>query len=206
MPLEDRLDFQEWKKCHASIDHFNKTIVDLRKYGFTLITVLLSADGFLYAKFLKDGNPPYGAAVGVCIALMLLIVGLFRVDRFHEIFLRAAVVRAEILEEDLKMKITSTISEFSKECKTATWGTWLYVLFCTANALLAITPVIKLGKLPAFGTPVTERDWYISIVAVLGLAAVGYIIVRHWWMLYKTKDLVVKARGEAETARGTPAA
>lgn len=40
----------EWNECRCSIARFDTIIVDIRKYGFTLITGPLTADAFLFVK------------------------------------------------------------------------------------------------------------------------------------------------------------
>ena len=40
-------DLTEWKKCRATIGRLDGTIADLRKYGFSLVTVLITASSFL---------------------------------------------------------------------------------------------------------------------------------------------------------------
>ena len=79
---------------------FDKLIVDVRKYGFTLITGLLTASAFAFVK-LDSLSVPDAARIGVSLVLMVLVLGLFTVDRYLEIFLRSAVTRARALETTL---------------------------------------------------------------------------------------------------------
>ena len=38
---------EEWKSCRETVSKFDSTLIDLRKYGFTIITSLLTAGSFL---------------------------------------------------------------------------------------------------------------------------------------------------------------
>lgn len=118
----------EWKECRTSIDRFDKLIADVRKYGFTLITGLLTAGAFAFVK-LDSVSVPDAVRVGASVVLMVLVFGLFTVDRSLEVFLRAAVMRARQLEGALDLRLTGMISSVAEGARTSTWATWLYTLF-----------------------------------------------------------------------------
>ena len=50
LKFSERRDYLEWKECRSSIGRFDEAITSIRKYGFTLVTALLSADGYIYYK------------------------------------------------------------------------------------------------------------------------------------------------------------
>jgi len=184
--------FKEWQECRKSIARFDEIIVNIRKYGFTLITILLSADGFLYAKV---GNPQKIEMFGIYFALMVLIVGLFRVDRYHEVFLRGAVHRACILEdkilEDKKdMGLSTMISLYSERLKTATWGVGLYILFCAANYSLIIGTILSPKKYNSLHNSLIGNIKYIIVVTILALIVIGHIFFYHRRMKRNEKKLM----------------
>lgn len=133
--------FDEWAECRNSIARFDKIIVDIRKYGFSLITGLLSADAFFFAKLPQ--LPPEGKA-GVSVVMMMLIYALFLVDRYHEIFLRSTVKRAEVIESELMLNLTTTISNVSEDAGTDTSGAKLYKWFIVVSAVPALATTVKL--------------------------------------------------------------
>lgn len=141
--------FQEWKECRSSIARFDDKVLNLRKYGFSLLTLLLGSSGFLYAELIKDVNLNNGAVIGIYFAIMLLILGLFRMDRMYQVFLRGAVNRAKTLEDlpDLQMALSKKISELTGKCRTATWGVSLYILFCIANFLLVFGATMDFNQI-----------------------------------------------------------
>lgn len=134
--------FDEWKECRSSIARFDKAIVDLRKYGFTLITGLLTADAFLFAKIPESGLSPKEKAA-VSIVTMALVSVLFVVDMQHEILLRGVVERAEAIESELNLKITTTISTIAKKSKIDTWGILLYSSFIFISAIPALFSTVE---------------------------------------------------------------
>jgi hypothetical protein len=135
---ELNLPLEEWKECRSSIDRFDTIIVDLRKYGFTLITGMLTADAFL---FISLPEVSISGQIGISIMMMILVFALFVVDRYHEVFLLGAVERAIKLENDVlvQYELTTLIHTESITKKTDTSGTLLYLIFiiCSAIPMLA---------------------------------------------------------------------
>jgi hypothetical protein len=167
----------EWKECRTSIDRFDKLIVDVRKYGFTLITGLLTASAFAFVKL--DSVPvPDAARVGVSLVLMVLVLGLFTVDRYLEILLRSAVTRARILEIALDFRLTHMISNVAEGAGTSTWATWLYTFFM----LSAIVPWVVSTTAP-LKSPFTiaTTPGPARVVTVIGLAFTASLWAYHAW-------------------------
>jgi hypothetical protein len=99
----------EWKECRATIDRFDKLLVDLRKTGFGFVAALVSAASFVF------GPDKVNARLTVLFMLVLLIGTLYLVDVAHQLWLQVAVERAKELEVDLDFEITTRISvEFEK--------------------------------------------------------------------------------------------
>jgi hypothetical protein len=83
----------EWKECRQTIARFDTILIDLRKYGFTIITGLLTAGSFL-----GFNTPTASLQVGVIIVTMVLIVILYWMDIYYQNLLYGAVLRAIFLE------------------------------------------------------------------------------------------------------------
>lgn len=83
----------EWAECRQTIARFDTILIDLRKYGFTIITGLLTAGSFL-----GFDTPTASLQVGVIIVTMVLIVVLYWMDIYYQNLLYGAVLRAIFLE------------------------------------------------------------------------------------------------------------
>ena len=173
--------FQEWKECRSTISRFDDKVLNLRKYGFSLLTLLLGSSGFLYAELMTDANLNTGAVIGIYFAIMLLILGLFRMDRMYHVFLRGAVNRAKALEDlpDLQMALSKEISEITKKCRTATWGVSLYILFCFANFLLVFGATMNFKSLEDYLRSFITQWHIVLIYVVIALFIISLILLYH---------------------------
>jgi hypothetical protein len=169
---------EEWKESQQVIARFDQIIFDLRKYGFSLVTILLGASGFLYAQTAVT----QGGIIGIYLALLSLIFALFSIDRYHEIFLRAAVEATEKIESKLGINLTRNISKRSKEAKSGTWGHWVYMLFCAANYCLVVGRVIDFDD---FGRSYANNRIFIRTATVLFLFSVAGIFAYHYFIRFK---------------------
>ncbi|UCD95567.1 MAG: hypothetical protein JSU69_05820, partial [Candidatus Zixiibacteriota bacterium] len=128
---DDRLT-AEWKECRKSIERFDKIIVDLRKYGFTLVTGLVTASAYFFG---KAETLSFADKAAASFVITVLIFALYTIDRCHENFLRGAVDRAKDIESKLDMGLSIVISKFSRRAKTDTHGKILYSLFVVGTAI-----------------------------------------------------------------------
>ena len=101
----------EWEECRKSIDRFDKILVDLRKSAFGVITTIFSAAAFLFTFSATATAVPPRIKVAVFVVICLLIVSTYFVDRIHQIWLEAAVIRARELEDKLGFALTGRISD-----------------------------------------------------------------------------------------------
>ncbi len=134
--------FEEWKECRSSIARFDEIIINIRKYGFTIITGLLSADAFLFAKV--EGLQPREKAA-ISIVMMALIFSLFVVDRCYEVFLLGAVKRAKKIEEALGLGLSTDIQRLTEKARTDSWGITLYILFIIVSVFPPLATTVELN-------------------------------------------------------------
>ena len=129
--------FEEWKQCRAAIARFDNTIYEIRKYGFTIITGVLSADAFLMVKIEELTFP---SKVVISVIMMALIFALFMIDRHNQIFLRGAVKRAKIIEYEkgTDLELTAVIGADTYTAGIDTWGSRLYRIFFLVAAAIPI--------------------------------------------------------------------
>ena len=108
-------DLTEWQECRKTIGRLDATIADFRKFGFSLVTVLITASSFLGQQV-----PSFENKMSVSIAIMILIAVLFAIDRYYTLLLSGAVERALDLEgprmnrQDLSQdRLTQVISVYA---------------------------------------------------------------------------------------------
>lgn len=127
--IDDYL-LEDWKIAQNTIQYFDTIIVDLRKYGFTIITGLLTAEfllGITEKKFLE--------IVPITLITIILISALFTIDIYFDSLLRSAVRRAVYIEKRLPMNTCFQISAFAEKAGTNTAGILLYGIFITAGTI-----------------------------------------------------------------------
>jgi hypothetical protein len=84
---------EEWVEARKTADKFDATLFDLRKYGFSILTGLITAGSFLgfekATQFIQ---------IGVIIVTMVLVVILYWLDIYYQSLLYGAVLRTRFLE------------------------------------------------------------------------------------------------------------
>src|SRR5262249_19954709 len=120
---------KEWQECRSVIGRLDSTLVDLRKYGLGLASGLLTANGVVggLANLLpKPSNGAMGFTVpspviaALVAVTMVLIVGLFVVDRYYSVLQWGATSRARRLERTLSLNVTGEMLMWSRRRKL--WG------------------------------------------------------------------------------------
>jgi hypothetical protein len=130
---------EEWKECRRSITHFDSLLVDIRKYGFTIITGLLSANAFL---FVRISELTLSEKFAMTFAMFVLIYALFKLDKYFEILLRSAVRRAVKIEKSLPLHLSFQISTYVERAGVNTWRWNLYYWFVLATFIAPFTTTI----------------------------------------------------------------
>ena len=82
----------EWTECRATIGRMDSVLADIRKYGFSLMTLLLTASALI-----TTANP-VADRVAASSAVTILVLVLFLMDRYWWVLFREAVERATELE------------------------------------------------------------------------------------------------------------
>jgi hypothetical protein len=89
----------EWKKSIEAVDKFDTILVDLRKYGFSFLTGLITA-GSLLGVAVDDqhvGDQFINIQIAVIILTMVLVISLYWLDIYYQNELTGAWVRSEFL-------------------------------------------------------------------------------------------------------------
>jgi hypothetical protein len=159
---------QEWQECRYTVGRFDGYLADVRKYGFTLVTLLLTASAFV---------TPANSAVdrpAAAIVILLLLLALFMIDMYYWVMLKAAVGRALDLEGS-----SDRISGVLKAQAQASLATEVvlvfYALFVLVTFLVPVVALVTSGIAAVGGIAV-------MVVAVaaeaLAMAAVYFLVER----------------------------
>ena len=152
-PLQD-----EWDTARKVISDADEHLHDLRKYGFSFVTALLTAESFLLpyipATLPNATNapsttnttllPPYikSAVIG---ATLVLIVALQIMDRNYQVLQEASAKRALVLENTLNLNLTGVITLRFHQSRVNFYCLIIYILFIVGVGILgwsALTPFL----------------------------------------------------------------
>src|SRR3989442_3743868 len=105
---------EEWTSAREVIAKFDDRLHDLRKYGFTFVAALLTADSILVPTQISIGTEKVYLPNDIKFAVLLVSLSLLIILKIFDItysdFLKAAVTRANIIEKELNLELTETIS------------------------------------------------------------------------------------------------
>lgn len=106
--------FDEWKTARDVLDKTDDNLHDLRKYGFTFVTALLTAQSILIPASSSSTSNAVVAQPVVKLAVfgvtLVLIIALQVIDRNYLVLQQAAATRALVLERTLNLELTEVIS------------------------------------------------------------------------------------------------
>ena len=186
---------EEWREARRSIGRFDEYLLNLRRYGFTLATILIGANAYL--SITPDVLP--WAKAGAAAAIMLLIFALFLLDHHVKTLQSVALYRAAELEKLLGLVPESTgegsadVAHQSlsglRQGVAHSWqmthgGTPIYFLF------LAVTG--GLGSIVV--TMDTEKSFWGPLITVAFVCIVlcGVIPAYDRWATRKMEDLLTQ--------------
>jgi hypothetical protein len=118
----------EWQATQTNLLKFDDYLHDIRKYGFSFVTGLLTVD------VLFVGPPNFRLAA--LIGTMGLIVVLFVLDRNYRVFNAASNFRATLLERRCPFELSQTIGRLYEGQRVGAAFTFVY------GGLVAVTLII----------------------------------------------------------------
>lgn len=97
----------EWSEARAIIGRFDNNLHDLRKYGFSFVTAILTADAILSHTFSSaTSEVTWYEKWAVLFVTIGLILALRLLDQHYRLIQKAASQRAVILEERMSIDLT----------------------------------------------------------------------------------------------------
>jgi hypothetical protein len=151
----------------------------LRKYGFTFITSLITAESFLlpYIQSLttpaaSNSQPAASTTftpeikLAIVAATLVLIIALQIMDRNYQVLAEAAAKRALVIENTLNIELTGVISSRFNQTKVKIFYFIIYLLF--------ISGVVGLGWVALSSSPDVFK---IALLVFSGLSVAAIVIV-----------------------------
>lgn len=136
---------------------FDTKLHDLRKYGFTFITGLLTVDT-LFTKV------PDNWKLAALSSTLVLIVGLYLMDRNYRVFQKAASARAELIERRSIADLTQSIGRVHQAYHVQLYFQIVYFGFVVATCILGFLSLEE---------PFSHHHW---VLAPMALVAGGFIV------------------------------
>ena len=110
---------EEWQAARDVLAQYDGYLHDIRKYGFSFVTGLLTVDALLGA-----AEPEFKLAA--LVGTMALIVILFVIDRNYRVFLAAANLRATLLERRSPPELSQAITRVYETQRVGSAFTFVY--------------------------------------------------------------------------------
>ncbi len=166
---------KEWEVARDLIAKADERIDSLRKYGFSFVASLLTADT-IALRSLKDGEAraAFGIAVGVSVVASVLVVAMRLLEKNTQLLQMAAVQRAQVIERHLGAELTEIVVERHRAQRWGWMGDALYCLFALIVGLvglLASGPATGLHDIGVRGAALTAVA-VVSCVLILVISAV----------------------------------
>ncbi|PVX27008.1 MAG: hypothetical protein CW716_04480 [Candidatus Bathyarchaeum sp.] len=134
---------KEWEEARHVLRTYDDRLHDLRKFGFSFITAFLTTSTILFENWIRPpgtdfaGEPlPELVKATILGVTMLLIFGLFLLDRNFRVLHKAVSIRTNILERLLNIEVTDVISQRYMLSGIQICVTTLYLFFIVAACLL----------------------------------------------------------------------
>jgi gamma-glutamylcyclotransferase len=140
---------KEWDACLQMVEKYEDRLDGVRKYGFTVITGLLSADAVIgQVKDTTISLPVKGAAI---FSTIILIFALRVLDKDYQAYQKVASDRARSIEGELNFRLQRDIAYTYRARRMWRNITSLYYLFFLSSISLG---VIVLSAEPAYALTV----------------------------------------------------
>ncbi len=131
---------EEWTECRSTIGRMDSTLADIRKYGFSLVSILLTANALI------TSASPVADRVAASTVVIVLVLVLFLMDRYWWVLLRNAVDRSNTLEVMLGISIGQQLSAIAKASHNTQTASLIYAIFVLVACGVALVTVAPSGQ------------------------------------------------------------
>ncbi len=150
---------EEWKHAREVLKTFDTQLDSIRKVGFTFITALLAAEVILLPEKLQ--NYPL-VKFAVFLVTLILILGLYFLDKNYSLIMEAANSRAIVIERRLNLELSEIITDRFRTGHLDWHIGMVYGIFMVGLCLL--------GTATISSVPLAGLLWVIGIVVIIEIA------------------------------------
>jgi hypothetical protein len=150
LKFENEKQYNEWEKTRGIFTDYDNRLHELRKYGFTFVTALLTAGAFITKAITSSISQEVSVStvtasgstttetstpipgifnLGVFVVTLMLIVALHLLDKNYRVFQQAAYTRATVLERKLNLELSETIAVRHRSDNIDNNVLFVYMLF-----------------------------------------------------------------------------
>ena len=194
--------FHEWDAALKCIADFDKTLMDLRKYGFTFLTGLITAQGFF------GGSTSDSIRVAVILVTMVSVLVVFWLDKYYFSLLYGSYLRARFLEQirfvniRLEIFLGGTNNSKARVALLAIYFGFLFALLLLG--VFAVTPITttnttniktiidvshgnttitSTNSTMTVGDPIKSQPGFLEVL-IAGFICSIVIIIATWYFLH----------------------
>jgi hypoxanthine phosphoribosyltransferase len=183
-PLELEALRDEWIESRKSIDRFDKITIDVRKYGFSLIALIISSSTIIFdAAAIKNPLP----LIIVPFVVGILTLAVYLADSYYQVLLLSTVlhsrqlenVHKEILSRHVRQQtyfgwnITNYVEDKIQKSKAYLNAFVIYILFLSIAFLMGYFSLLSF-KINTHNSPVEQ---YIYILSASFLVALLFLVL-----------------------------
>jgi hypothetical protein len=154
----------EWQESRVTVARFDGYLADTRKYGFTLVTLLLTANALI-----TTGQNTAVDRPAASIVVMALLLALFMLDNYYWDLVRAAVQRATDLEKGAHAQLSSALTKAADRSHLTEVILAVYVVFVFVAVFIAVTGIWAAHPLAGWG--------YLLILVAAAIELVAMLVV-----------------------------
>jgi hypothetical protein len=146
LKTENDNQMKEWDKAREVLKDYDERLHELRKYGFSFLTGLLTVDVFATKVITNATTPtPTPTAIpeifnlGIFLVTLILIIALHLLDKNYRVFQQAANTRANVIERKLNLELSETMTERHRMANVDWNVFFVYLLFILGTTGIGAT-------------------------------------------------------------------
>lgn len=148
----------EWKTAREMVLKFDEHIHDVRKFGFTFLVTLLTAEALYMASAAPGTGASLDLAMGSSSVALLYLISMRFLERRYEVLQRMGARRCIMIERLHCLELSETIADKYRHDDLRNYGHALYHLFALAALIILLSPFAR------------SKDGSVGLASLVGAA------------------------------------